>query len=232
MYENSLESAHHVSDAQGEKVAMAKGTGSLYRRFLRRKPQQARSESMIQATLEATIDLLSKGDDALVTVRKIAERAGIGTGTFYDYFHDRGSLLQSVIAKLTEDNHAAFREALDLHASSSLTEASTAIVDLAFKIYLKEPTLSRSVMRIAFRFGLMPMLAESQAQMSRIIAAKLQGRHDVTAVDCETSAYVLVQTMMGVVIARIWDENPACTNERLKAELVRTFVFTLSGKQV
>jgi AcrR family transcriptional regulator len=209
---------------------MGSGFSSVYQRYLRRRPRQERSESVIHATIEATLQLLAKSDDdETVTVRQVAARAGIGAASFYDYFRDRSTLLRTAIAKLTEDNHLAFKAVLDSHAKGDLEDAVGAIVDLAFEKYLVEPKLSRTIMRLANRFGLMPMLAESQAQMARVIAKALGERSDVTVPDPQMTAYVLVQSMMGNIITLMWEEHPEYPGAQLRGEIVRSFVATLSA---
>jgi AcrR family transcriptional regulator len=207
-----------------------KTLGNFYERYLRRRPKQERSESVIRAALEATLDLLKRGeDDEGVTVRRVAERAGIGAGSFYDYFRDRQSLMRSAVAKLTEDNLIAFQDLLAKHAADPLDVAVRAMVDDAFQRYLSEPTLARAVLRLAHRFDLMPLLAESQATIGRAIGDALAKRSDVRIKDPDAAGYVAVQCTMGMVGARLWEENPAIDTTRVREELVRTLVAALRG---
>src|ERR1700730_8879317 len=61
----------------------------------RKSPVQARSAASVDAILEATIQvLLNVGKERLTTTR-VALRAGVSVGTLYQYFPNKGALLQA-----------------------------------------------------------------------------------------------------------------------------------------
>src|SRR4029453_12542501 len=65
----------------------------------RKTPVQARSEAIVDAILEATIQvLLSDGLQRLTTIR-VAGRAGTSVGTLYQYYPNKEALLFAVLQR-------------------------------------------------------------------------------------------------------------------------------------
>jgi AcrR family transcriptional regulator len=63
---------------------------------LRREPRQARSRARLAQILAAADAILvAEGVEAL-TMRRIAERAGVPVGTLYQFFPDKGSVVDAV----------------------------------------------------------------------------------------------------------------------------------------
>ncbi|WP_104511375.1 TetR/AcrR family transcriptional regulator [Acinetobacter indicus] len=64
---------------------------------LRRKPRQSRAKQTQQALLDSVVRLLQQQAPAQLTIREITELAGVGLGTFYEYFAQKEDLLAWVI---------------------------------------------------------------------------------------------------------------------------------------
>jgi len=164
--------------------------GALYDRFLRKAPKQSRSRSVVEAVLEAAGELLPDQDDAdQITLNDIAARAGVGVGSLYDYFADRGSVLSGLAAKITEDNLRAFEEQLEKSLHEPLPVAIRGLVDLMFDTYLQDVRVPRAILRVAHRFGLMPTLAETQSAFAQALAASFRQRTDIVSSDIDVTAY-------------------------------------------
>src|SRR5438132_822446 len=117
-------------------MSRSRPIGALYDRFLRKAPKQSRSRSVVEAVLQAAAELLPQKDDDELTLNEIAARAGVGVGSLYDYFADRGSILSGLAAKITEDNLRAFEEQLERSRQAPLPVAIREIIDLMFDTYL------------------------------------------------------------------------------------------------
>lgn len=62
---------------------------------MRRRPLQRRSRATVDALEEAAALILESGDEPKLTTNHIAERAGVGIGSLYEYFADKDDILQS-----------------------------------------------------------------------------------------------------------------------------------------
>lgn len=140
--------------------------------------------------LEAAAELLPHhGDDDQITLNDIAARAGVGVGSLYDYFADRGSVLSGLAAKVTEDNLRAFEVQLEKSLNQPLAIAIRSIIDLMFDRYLGNLRIPRAVLRVARRINLMPTLAESQNAFAAALANSLRQRDDVRKDDLDVVAF-------------------------------------------
>jgi AcrR family transcriptional regulator len=63
---------------------------------LRREPRQARSKARLAQILAAADAILAEEGVEGLTVRRIAERAGVPVGSLYQFFPDKGSVVDAV----------------------------------------------------------------------------------------------------------------------------------------
>jgi len=182
---------------------------SFYERFLKKKPQQSRSRSVVDAILTAALDRVSRlGEPDAVSVQEVASRAGVGVASLYDYFRDRGDLLSAAAMKAAQDNLDAFHALLEACAPLPLRVTVENIVDHALATYTREPARYQGILRLTMRLGLMPTLAASQSRFAASLADALRRRDDVVHEDIDAIAWVMTQSMMGVAHTLIWDASP------------------------
>lgn len=204
---------------------------ALYDMFLRKQPRQSRSRSVVEAILGATGERLEQVDqEESVTVQGVAERAGVGIGSLYDYFRDREGLLASFAAKVTEDNLRDFEVLLERTKAMGLNESVALIVDHAFTIYADNPKLPRSIMRIAHAVGFVPTIIESQMKFAGALGAALRERSDITVADADAAAYVLTNSIMGVMLAQIWQTTTPVERTAVRGQLIAMSVAYLEGR--
>ncbi len=63
---------------------------------LRREPRQARSRARLAQILAAADAILAEEGVEALTIRRIAERAGVPVGTLYQFFPDKSSVVDAV----------------------------------------------------------------------------------------------------------------------------------------
>lgn len=204
---------------------------TLYEAFLKKTPKQSRSRALVEIMLSATMDVLSRSPEDDVTVQAVADRAGVGIGSLYDYFSDRESLLAGVAAKLTEDNLVQLQRVLVETRGRPLADAVTKLVDHVFDTYVRDRGVPRAVLRIAHRIDLMPVLARSQATFSTTLAAELRERPEVVLEDPDAAAYVVTNMVMGVVHTLVWRSDEVPDQATLRRELARAITTYLSAPE-
>lgn len=59
----------------------------------RKQPQQARSNELVAAILDAAIQVLAKEGAQRFTTARVAERAGVSIGSLYQYFPNKAAIL-------------------------------------------------------------------------------------------------------------------------------------------
>lgn len=71
---------------------------------VRRKPLQSRSRMTQDALIESFVQLLQEKSAAAMTIREITEIAGVGLGTFYEYFSQKEDLIALTIHQFIKHN--------------------------------------------------------------------------------------------------------------------------------
>lgn len=59
----------------------------------RKQPQQARSNQLVEAVLDAAVQVLMKEGAQRFTTARVAERAGVSVGSLYQYFPNKAAIL-------------------------------------------------------------------------------------------------------------------------------------------
>lgn len=94
---------------------------------VRRKPRQSRARITQEALMESFVRLLHGRPASEITIREITDVAGVGLGTFYEYFSKKEDLIALTIHQHVKSN----AEALKSYAQS-LIELSTNLDFLAY----------------------------------------------------------------------------------------------------
>ena len=97
---------------------------------VRRKPRQSRAKLTQEALQESFVQLLHKRHAHKITIREITDVAGVGLGTFYEYFSKKEDLVALTIHQHVKSN----AEMLKGYAQSRM-ELST---KLSFEDYLQQ----------------------------------------------------------------------------------------------
>ena len=94
---------------------MAKNT-QLIDFTMRKLPTQQRSKALVAALLDATARLLVTIGYTPITTNKVAEKAGVGIGSLYEYFPNK----ESLVAALIERNALEIVEEIQLSMEQAL----------------------------------------------------------------------------------------------------------------
>ena len=97
---------------------------------VRRKPRQSRARITQEALMESFVRLLAERTANEITIREITDLAGVGLGTFYEYFSKKEDLIALTIHQHVKSN----AEMLKSYAQSRY-ELST---NLKFPEYLQQ----------------------------------------------------------------------------------------------
>ena len=71
---------------------------------VRRKPRQSRARMTQEALIESFVRLLHERAAHEITIREITELAGVGLGTFYEYFSKKEDLIALLIHQQVKTN--------------------------------------------------------------------------------------------------------------------------------
>jgi len=97
-------------------------------------PQQARSRALIQRVLDTAEQLLAdEGVEALTTTR-IAAEADVSVGSLYQYFPDKGAIIDAIARRYLEQ----FEYLMDELADRAIREGWVDLVDDIVAAYAQQ----------------------------------------------------------------------------------------------
>ncbi|MCU4482128.1 TetR/AcrR family transcriptional regulator [Acinetobacter ursingii] len=80
---------------------------------VRRKPKQSRARFTQDALMDSFVQLLLEKEANAITIREITDLAGVGLGTFYEYFSKKEDLLALTIHHYVQRNAHALQQATE-----------------------------------------------------------------------------------------------------------------------
>lgn len=105
----------------------------------RRKPRQTRSRTTADAITEAFLQLLVKQSYDKVSIRQIVNLAGVGIGSFYEYFASKASVAAVCVHLKVKSLSKKMRTNVDQHRSDGLPDRVDALIAAQIDDPLTEP---------------------------------------------------------------------------------------------
>ncbi|MEM9192434.1 MAG: TetR/AcrR family transcriptional regulator [Myxococcota bacterium] len=198
---------------------------------MRKEPRQSRSRALVNAIVEAADQVMQRSDEEEneLTVRAIAERAGVGIGSVYDYFKDKDALLGLVLAHVTRQNYESLEAKIDQPLKGSFDERLRELSRAATEMYLGSPTKTRTLVRVAVRFRLESTVIRVRDRFAEMLADRLLAeephldREEIVRV-----AILLCDAAMGVALAEAWREPDAVRREEIANDLAELALSALA----
>ncbi len=104
---------------------------------VRRRPRQSRAQASAQALQDAFVRVLLDRGYARTTIREVVAVAGVGVGTFYEYFGNKHALAAFWIHHRVQALEAALREAASTAKGKPLIEVVDAVVAIQLDTVLQ-----------------------------------------------------------------------------------------------
>ncbi|MFM2303579.1 MAG: hypothetical protein RLZZ135_989 [Cyanobacteriota bacterium] len=196
---------------------------------MRRQPRQARSQERVNQILAVAEQMfITEGYNA-TTTNAIAARAKVPIGSLYQFFPDKAAIVQALALRYMEQLHLSFAE-LDPASVSQmpLSDYVDMLIDTTDRFFTDYPGYHAIFMQVQ---GTIPELTEienaADAQSIQDLAVSLAQRNsELSPVDCEAIAFVLVKTIGTLLWLSLSQENHF--RQRLVTETKR---FTLNYLQ-
>lgn len=194
----------------------------------RKQPLQARARVTVDAILEAAAHILrSQGYDAFNTNR-VAEHAGVSIGSLYQYFPNKGSLLQA----LRERHAQAMFEQLMAQvpsAHSSIEVLIDQMVSGLLRAHQVDPILHRILEQEVPRQTQQAPASDWETQLRQGLEATLIEHADQLRVtDFRAAALVLTRSVDALIHACLQTDPMGVTPDRIEQEtkaLVRAYLL-------
>jgi AcrR family transcriptional regulator len=110
-------------------------TGAVRRRL----PQQARSRARVQRLLEAADHVLATEGYTALTVRRLAEEAGVPVGTIYQFFADKAAVVDALARRYIAEFDAMIELLVADAESRRWDDVVDTVFDAAVEVYRSRP---------------------------------------------------------------------------------------------
>ena len=162
----------------------------------RRAPTQGRAHATVGVILEAAAQIFSEFGYAAGTTNRIAERAGVSVGSFYQYFPNKDAVLVALVERHVAAGMRSVESLLDAAAAAPgdletlLREFVLAMVEL----HSQEPDLHRVLFEEApHPSELHECVLQAEERLAHTWLAILQQLGDARVRDADTAAHLIVQ---------------------------------------
>jgi AcrR family transcriptional regulator len=164
---------------------------------MKKQPQQARSRSTVNAILESAARILARHGWAEFTTNAVAEAAGVGIGSLYQYFPNKMAIVDSILQRHFDEILAVLRSAVgDDRAAPSVEKLVTGMIaahsehSSLHHVLLEEIPLSKNSKKAHEQFE-----REYQQLYTRLLAGSERTRSPLN----EIRAQVLSAAIQGVI---------------------------------
>lgn len=181
-----------------------------------RKPQQARSRQTYDAIIQAAYIALAKNGAESTTTRQIADIAGIGVGSLYEYFENKQAILDALIEH--------FAQAIAAHIKA-LTPSLVRIplTDAVYELTLKFAEFLKANDEQYLKCARSLMLYDNHTQLSPVYRAlgELFTKHAIAHPEqlqlknLPTVAYIFINSGVYSMTRYLSHPNPAFSFEEL-----------------
>lgn len=143
---------------------------AVFRRFFRRKPRQSRSRDLVDALLQA-FDEGVRSDGADLTIDDIARRAGVGVGSFYEYFTGKDALIGAFVGRVTSRNFDQLARRLSELEHDSIESEIRAFAGVVSDAYLAHPRRMRLLVDGISRLNLVHVVNRERDRFAEEVLA-------------------------------------------------------------
>ena len=187
----------------------------------RRQPKQARSNDLVNAILEAAVQVLAKEGVRRFTTTRVAERAGVSVGTMYQYYPHKQALLFAIVERQLEAIMDTMMVAAERLRGADLATVAEGLATAWLDAKTADIVSSRAIYAIAAEFDLGEHMGLAMSRMIELIGGLIATAPDGNLADVESAAFMVAALLGGSV--RIVMEAGAAEGDlaRLRQELPR-----------
>ena len=186
----------------------------------RKLPVQARSVASVDAILEGTVQVLLQVGKERLTTTRVAARAGVSVGTLYQYFPNKGALLQAVLRRHLDSVSDAIEVVCKQRKGERLRPMITALITTFLAAKMRDGKTSVALYSVSSDVDGQKIAQQSSLRANKSIVRMLSSSSEPLTTDVQLAAS-LIQGMMAGVSRRILEgDAPQKLLEMMRGELV------------
>ena len=197
----------------------------------RRRPKQERSKVTVAAILDAAEELLRNVEIGSLNTNRVAERAGVGVGSLYEYFADKNFLIVGLIERFALQIDRDVNAVFDSRGGESLHVTLHRLVQAVVTVYERDPVLHGRLLRHVPHIPVENPLDMIESPIRRRLANMLRACGDeVEANDLDLVALVCVHAVRRMVDAACADRNLGLGLHEVETEMQAMIRSYLVGR--
>lgn len=174
-----------------------------------RIPRQKRSQATVDAIIEAGFLAVAESGTAGATTNRIAELAGIGVGSLYEYFRNKQDIYEAMQQRAVADAAAAIAPLLNEVVHMDVRAAVKALF-MRFEAFLQESDgrylkYVRNTLSASPGLQLDPLIRLLQELVLRYAMQRPQNLH---LASIPVMSYILINGGIFIVLRHLSDPNP------------------------
>ncbi|MCL2075825.1 MAG: TetR/AcrR family transcriptional regulator [Betaproteobacteria bacterium] len=189
---------------------------------MRRTPRQQRSRHAVETIIEATARLLESGGIETLTTARIAEQAGYGIGTLYEYFPNKNAIIITTAQRELDKVIRAIQKSLAQANAEDTTTVIQKVIRALIRGFGGRQRLRGALLTTMIVQG---RFSELTAPIEMIIEFLRQSDRGIDEDNLSRlnpeQLYVLTRAVTGAIRAWSMEGGSGISPEALEVELVR-----------
>ena len=204
--------------------------GRRTRTGARKQPKQERARATVEAILTATARILVRDGFERASTNRIAEEAGVGVGSLYQYFPNKESLVAALMDRHVDEMHAVVKGKLSGVWSLPLRRAARELVELMIRAHAVEPKLHRVFAEQVPRVGPFARIAGLERRLEKMTRTILEGLNErVRPQNLDVAAFIVTQTVDALTHAAVLYRPDKLASDEFVDEVVELVVRYLAA---
>jgi AcrR family transcriptional regulator len=183
----------------------------------RKHASQERSRATVDALIEATARILVREGFDKASTNRIAEVAGVGVGSLYQYYPGKEALVAAVIDRHNREIMQVVRGAAAEVASQPVEKAVRRLVAVAIEAHRIDPRLHRVLAEQLPRTGRLADVETFNREAHALFRAYLERHRDeLRIVDLDLAAFVCVTSIEALTHTAVLHRSELLTDEAVE----------------
>ena len=186
----------------------------------RKHPRQARSQATVGVILDTTARILVELGFARLTTNVVAERAGISVGSLYQYFPNKGALVEAVRKRHSQRMEAAVLCAFEQPDALTFDAAMSAAIEAMADAHLIEPDLHQALEQ-QLRVETVAVHDRGMGMVVQRLMPLLSTHRGASSEKSKLVAYVLTQAVHALIHVMCRDKTSRFPKQQMIHEISR-----------
>jgi AcrR family transcriptional regulator len=192
----------------------------------RKQPKQERAKVTVEAILIATTRILTEEGYSQLNTNRVAELAGVGIGSLYQYFPNKEALIFALAENHADEMVELVRDHLEKSENRSTLEVLSQLVKASLAVHAINPSLHRVLDQIPRSEE---MRQSAEAKMGSMLLSFLKQRCDrIQAENLELTVFIICRTVEALTHEAVVHHPELLDNGQLEQEIISLFSFYLN----